>query len=315
ILLTRSSGTLQEPKPLTLHETGASPIRDLARAWLIGRQDAPFFLFLNFMDAHTPYLPPQEYRARFGSKGPEIEWIGFPDDLYTAALFDGRPMPKKDVAYALSQYDAALAYLDGQVSRLIQDLKDLGLFEETLIVIVSDHGEAFWEHGVMEHGSTLYDPQVRVPLLIKLPAAALGDSMAPSAYMQHVDFLPTIAEVLQIEPPPGVQGSAWGRGRDYALAENYVHWGRPARFHHELVAVESQRLKYVYSTAGVEEVFDPANDPQEVQNLFDAMPEFVTRMREIRKVRDLWLRDSLIKQQPDREDERMREKLRSLGYL
>ena len=131
--------------------------------------------------------------------------------------------------------------------------------------------------------------------------------------MQIVDLFPTIAEVLQLHQPPGIQGTPWGRGRDYGLVENYTHWGRHPRYHQELVGVEAGGWKYIHSTRGREEVYDMTGDPQELENQVDRRIEFVERMRQIKKLRDEAIREQ--RQEMIEEDEGLREKLRSLGYL
>jgi arylsulfatase A-like enzyme len=259
-------------------------------------------------------LPPPQYRERFGQEPPGIQWVGFPEALHKAALYEGRPFPEQDLAYAVSQYDASIAYADDQVARLIRHLKQIECFDNTLIIITSDHGEEFWEHGSMLHGTDLYNPQTRVPLLIKLPAAAQRDAISPSPHLQFVDFLPTIAELFALEPPAGMQGTPWGRGRNYALAENYVAWGFHPKWLRELVAIESGEFKYIHSTTGEEEVYDIANDPDETKNLLGSMPEFAKRMRAIKELRDQGVREDRQRQTQEDTDEQ-RERLRSLGYL
>ncbi|MCK4414009.1 MAG: sulfatase-like hydrolase/transferase [Candidatus Eisenbacteria sp.] len=293
----------------------AQRIVGLAIDWLSQQGERPSFLFLNLMDAHDPYLPPPEYRERFGKRDPSITWMGFPAALRQRAQYQGQPFPRKDLDFAISQYDAELAYLDDQLRRLFTYLRTAGQLEKTLVIIVGDHGEGFWEHGALQHGTTLYNTQTRVPLLIKFPAGGNAGPPPPAPHIQPVDIMPTIAQLLGLESPAGVQGSPWGGDRSYALAENYVHWARHPKFHRELVAVEAGGIKYIQSTSGEEELYDLRVDPHETRNLITVRPEVAARLRALIEPR----REALSRQPPVREaqpeDDALREKLRSLGYL
>ena len=136
-------------------------------SWLDDVQDGrPFFTFLNYFDAHAPYLPREEFGRRFATPGlvhPYGEW----------ARIRGRP--KGDTLMAdwvrdnQDRYDAAIAGLDAELGRLFAELERRGLLENTIVIISSDHGEQFGEHSVMGHGNSLYLPVLHVPLLIRYP--------------------------------------------------------------------------------------------------------------------------------------------------
>jgi len=130
-------------------------------SWVDKRGDRPFFAFLNFYDAHGPYLPPSPWDRRYGA--PRL------DNRSTLHRFLGRPfgpLPQVVVDREMEQYDGALAYLDDQIGKLIEELDRRHLLDHTIVLLTADHGEEFGEHGLFDHGNSLYRPSVQVPLLV-----------------------------------------------------------------------------------------------------------------------------------------------------
>lgn len=291
----------------------AEHINDLAFQWLTHHKDKPFFLFLNFMDAHSPYVAPREYRDRFVKPDERISWIGFPARQFWRCVRDGGQIPKLDANHARSLYDAELCYLDTQIDRLLRHLRQIDCYENSLILIVSDHGEGFLEHGMMRHSSTLYGTQVSVPLLIKFPVETSDSPPEVAANFQHIDVLPSVLTVLDIPGPKNIQGSPWATGRDYALSECFVHGGRNENYRRELCAVCVGNYKYIRSTDGTEELYDVGRDPHEARNLIGTLPDIEKRLRQIADNRD----ERLPRQfwSPKQEDDALMSRLRSLGYV
>jgi arylsulfatase A-like enzyme len=142
--------------------------------WVSGHQDRPFFVFLNYFDAHYPYLPPAPYdsavRSLGGGKDPGLR---FRED------FDGRlPVPAV-LEEGKAAYAASMRYLDAQVTGLLDSLAQRGALKNTWVIVTADHGEEFGEHGVTGHGHNLYRTTVQVPLLIWGPGLTPGTSDAP----------------------------------------------------------------------------------------------------------------------------------------
>jgi arylsulfatase A-like enzyme len=139
--------------------------------WMSSRRqpDRPFFAFLNFYDAHYPYELPNGSKPRFG---------GIPHNPHEAALLrnwwtiDKRRVSRQEIAFVRDAYDECVAGLDEQVGRLLGDLGRRGMLERTWLIVTSDHGESFGEQpGFFGHGTSLYQPQLHVPLLIVPPAS------------------------------------------------------------------------------------------------------------------------------------------------
>jgi arylsulfatase A-like enzyme len=136
--------------------------------WLDHREpDRPFFAFLNFFDAHLPYDPPAPFDTLFG---PRRRATSFAERL--DRRLEGRDkwdLSPDDLETEVRMYEASIAYLDDRLAMLLDSLEARGVLDNTLIVVTSDHGEAFGEHDAFEHGSNLYFEQTHVPLVLALP--------------------------------------------------------------------------------------------------------------------------------------------------
>jgi arylsulfatase A-like enzyme len=174
-----------DAKPLIQRKTAEMVNADFLE-WL-QRGDGPFFAFLNYFDAHDPYDPPGAFRTRFGAA---------PDPM---ALYDG-----------------GIAYIDHQVGRLLRELQNRQLLDNTIVVITSDHGELFGEHGLYAHGNALYMPLLHVPLVIRYPArVAQGTRVSRSTALHNIAR--TITELAGLtDTLPGINlvDSAWQAAPD-----------------------------------------------------------------------------------------------------
>lgn len=153
----------------------------------------PIFLFYNFMDAHSPYVPPEPFKNRFGD--PALgEAVGYGEKIG----MDNRALsPEKHgllQRYMTSQYDGGLAYMDHHFGRLMDGLKKRGLYEKALIILISDHGEFLGEEGRYGHGVTLENIMIHVPLLVKYPGQKLP--VAVDEIVSQIDIFPTVVDVL-----------------------------------------------------------------------------------------------------------------------
>jgi arylsulfatase A-like enzyme len=293
-------------------------VNTLARQWLQRHGSGPFFLFLNYMDAHAPYLPILEDDERFVKRPAGEEWFGFPTTRYRDSVRGVGEFTPEEIEFMKGQYDAELVSLDRELGRLFEYLRASALFEDTLIFITTDHGEAFLDHGFLEHGNSVYQAEIDGFLLVKTPPS-LGTIRA-AAPMQAVDIFPTIAAVMNEPYPQEIQGRPWGQGRDYTLSEVFCRscslmteperW--PDKFRRDRLAVVIGNQKLIRSTHDPDEVYDLAADPGELHPLSDPDPAFMRRAEEIIAERNKHLVEELTKGSTD---EDLLEKLRSLGYI
>lgn len=253
---------------------------------LLGRmgEDRRFLLFVNYMDAHWPYVPPPPFDARFPGKQPDL--------LKTTAEFrrlerevmsEHRTITSAERRHLESQYDGAIAYVDAHVGELLARLKQLGLYERSLIIVTSDHGEAFGDRNLLEHGVSVYQDQVHVPLVVKFPNGRQGENV--QAGVSSVDLLPTILDILGLPVLPGVHGrtlrSAAALKDRSVISESFpapdlLDFG--PRFHHVQRALFADVFKVVTSTSGKTELYDLRHDKNETRDLAPKDPQVAERL-------------------------------------
>ena len=208
---------------------------DRALTWL-GQGDArPFFAWVHLYDAHFPYVPPEPYRTRF----------------------------------AASPYDGEIAFVDAQVQRILTSLARLGQRERTIVVITGDHGEALGEHGELTHGMLLYEPTLRVPLVISAPGVEKNVIATP---VSLADLAPTVAGLAGV----ALGGTLDGRDLSPALkdhkeppaADLYSETEYPALYGWSPLAA-MRRGTFKYIAAPSPELYELARDPHETHNVLD----------------------------------------------
>jgi arylsulfatase A-like enzyme len=280
----------------------------------------PLFLFLNFMDAHYPYRPPNCFAETFpGTPRPGMNTIEDSQQVLRQAMLGQREITTAEKTAWIAAYDSGVRYLDRELGRLLDRLQQHPRFGDMLIIVMSDHGEGFGEHGLFRHSTSLYDEMLRVPLFIK-PGANRPSGFQPGGVLpgpfQSVDVFPTVLEAAGLPIPGRIDGFPWGRGRHVSLAEAYVHqpavqhWG--PRFARELQAAEADGWKLIVSSAGDAELYDLARDPGERVNVAARNSEQVERLGSL-------LRSGLTPRRnparPRSDSDEVIRSLRSLGYL
>lgn len=148
------------------HIKGVAAVSELAQQWITHQQHSPFFLFLHLWDAHYDYTPPPPYDTKFD--GDYHGAFDFTDLEHNAAI--NASMPEAEKARLVALYDGEIAAIDAAVGRIMDTLERAGMLEHTLVVLTSDHGEEFFEHGGKGHVLTLYDEVTHVPLIFRYPA-------------------------------------------------------------------------------------------------------------------------------------------------
>lgn len=275
----------------------------------------PFLLFLNYMDAHQPYFPPAPYDVKYPGKDftmtAERYW-----PIEFEALSGARPYTDQDRKRDESQYDGAIAYIDANLSELFARMKQLGLYDNSMIIVTSDHGQSFGEKGLVGHGSSVYQEQVRVPLIIKYPGVTHADVQHRLA--SHVDLLPTILDVLGYPAGnlPGRSLLAPESPQAAAFSESFpcdLLVSLNSRFRRIERAAFIGDLKLITATNGVHEFYDLATDPHEEHNVYDArLPDAGVVEASLRH----WAATMPVaRPQPAALDAQAIKALKSLGYL
>lgn len=307
-------------------ENTAGPLIDKAIGWIDERDDEPFFLFLHFFDVHE-YEAPDEYFRRFHPQAYSGQVVG--QEWKTMGNLWQR-LSAEDMAYIVGSYDAALNYVDVEIGRLLDHLRSRGRFEEALIVLTADHGEEFLDHSATGHGQTLYEEQVRVPLVLKPPyGEGAGSRIERPAAL--VDLVPTILDYAAASAPITPDGASL---RPMILGDpaptRRLHFGDV--FTQNRAAVVEDDMKFItnrlpplepflwqrlltnlraFYKAGGDELYDLSNDPGERSNLLTARPEVAARLRGLLLEHQRASRSG----QAAIMDEETVEALRALGYL
>jgi len=184
-----------------LEQSRAEEVTDRAIEFLSAFGDQDFFLFVHYYDPHWHYDPPPPFDTMFDAKYEgEASGIWWDFKEQRADSIDAA-----DYRHILALYDGEIRYTDEHVERLLQEMKRLGNYGDSLIVVTSDHGEEFLEHGSWEHQKTLYDEQLRVPLVIKYPGNVAGGTTVEDQ-VSLIDVAPTILSALSLPAPGGLSG-------------------------------------------------------------------------------------------------------------
>ena len=235
------------------------------RRWLDrGARAEPFFLFAHYMDPHDPY-----FAHPFNGEG------------YARVAHPNPPPALTERLHHL--YEGEVAYLDEHLGVLFDDLKRRGLYDRTLVVLTADHGEEFREHGGWWHGTTLYDEQIHVPLIVK-PAGAHALARVRDELATSLDIAPTIVAAAHAKPPAAMQGHVLpldggaAPARESTFAEEDLEGN-------VLQAVRTRAWKLVTANPGnprglaPEELYDLPRDPGEQRNVVASAPVETDRMR------------------------------------
>lgn len=196
-----------------IYEKGPDPFEwavERSQAWLEARrtrgEQRPFFLFLHTYEAHHPYTPRAQDLELF-----EKGYQGYLPPMVSVQLLDDinqkrSSMSAEDLEHIIATYDAEIRSVDRGFGRVLETLKQLDLLDETLIVVTSDHGEEFGEHGqVGWHSHTLYEELLRVPLIFRLPGERFA-GQRPSGRVRSIDIAPTLLDLAGVAAPPSFEG-------------------------------------------------------------------------------------------------------------
>ena len=297
----------------------------------IGTDNPPFFQFLHYWDAHIPYISPKNHpefisRRSYGSSKKSLKEVLEPIEgsPWSERLNDGLAGDSATVSDMKRKYDAGVWKVDQSIGRVIDELKREGIYEETAVIITSDHGESFTEHGIVFDHHGLYNPTIHVPLIIRAP----GFEGRENQFVQHFDVAPTILDLLDKNYRGGqFDGVSLAKkdgtrtlDRDAIFAEE----GHTARKR----AIQTQSHKYIkrlddrskcrycnISHAPDKELYNLENDPDEKQNIAAENHELVDKLDDRL---ESWI-DNL--SNPSKEEisfeasEEVKDHLEEMGYL
>ncbi len=259
---------LFDPGFLQIQE-GAS-ISEYAVRFLKKHREERFFLWLYYMEPHTPYQPVRPYRPLPQSISPERETFLRNMTFWPLGSSGPSVLTPADLQALVSLYDGEVHDVDWQVGQVLQQLDKLGLTDRTLVVLLADHGEEFNDHGGYTHGRALYQETVRVPLIFSGPPVAQPGRVVETP-VALLDLLPTLAEVAGVPIPADARGrSLLPALRGEELAEVPIYTEGLHRMPVDSQALIYQGYKLIYSSLQQKvELYDLRNDPGEQVNLVE----------------------------------------------
>jgi arylsulfatase A-like enzyme len=237
-------------------------------------RDSRFFLYVHYMDPHSTYAPPEPFRSRFARPydGP---FTGATNQL--KSVMQGELAANDaDLRRLVDLYDAEIAFTDAEIGRLLDELRRLDLLDNSVVAVLSDHGEEFGEHGGVFHGVTLYDEMTHVPLLVRLPGGRHGGTRVRPV-VQIVDLGPTLLEAVGVEDDRRTQGRSFAEllaARDTATsaapAFSELHADEPVeaalRPRTHRTAITTRDWTWIGGKDATAELYDRRTDPQQQRN-------------------------------------------------
>ena len=292
-----------------LREITSPTVISKSREWITKNKDKRLFFFALLMDIHSPYRrhPKFDFDPGYTGKCRDEVSVSRLDTLATA---------KCSVSHMQALYDSNVAHTDYYIGLLIDDLKKKGLYDNSIIVFLGDHGEQFADHGGFFHGNTLYRELLKVPLIIKLPHQTGGRVV--NGYFPLINLFPTLLREIG-EDPSSIKpkGKAVNLTQIQIMRDDYTF--AATSLYDKLRSVQNQEYKYVLDMHKLKgQLFDLKNDPLEQNNIVNKEPSISAAMQKLIMANETEvsvsnMNDSAIPTKLPSKVEQ--DKLRSLGYL
>lgn len=254
--------------------TPTVPLRALG-SWLNTNKKTPFFMYIHFGPPHRPYEQPEHYTQLFENKTPP----GFAAEKYTPGHYLFPLRVKKEfkdtppVMEWINLYDSNLRYGDWAIGEVKRLLEKHGLYDKTLLIVTSDHGECFGEHGFIWHTGGIYEEATRIPLLIRLPGMPVSEKSIP-ALTQTIDLFPTVYDLLQVPlPKEGIQGKSllplMSGDKTSVYEASFTRSDDPTKY---MIRTLNESL-LVYTNPKWRALYDSSADPAFNRNIINEKPQ------------------------------------------
>ncbi len=312
-------------------DDGARRTNEWVTDWLSSRtDDDPFFMFINYLEPHIEYSPPREFAEQFLPPDVSYEEARGISQNAWEYVTGQLSLTESDFETLRCLYAAEIAYTDARIGDLIARLESLDIWEDTLFLVVGDHGENIGDHGLMDHQYCLYDSLLHVPFIAH--GGSFSDRGADDSLVQLTDIAPTLVEETNIDADAlldQAQGaSVFGDRREYAIAE-YVS-PQPSResiekrvgdphdrmdeFDRSLRAIRDDDHKLIRGSDGSRELYDVAEDPHETVDISDERPGIVD---DLESRLDTWVNsfDVTSTGETNDVDQQTQQRLEDLGYI
>lgn len=293
-------------------------VNERAFAWLDrvaprgSRPDAPLFLYLHTTDPHGPYTPEEPFRSRFAPRVDD-ERIGTKQWLSTKEA-----RSPKTIDAISDLYDAEIAFNDHHFGEFLDELRARDLYENSVIVFVSDHGEEFLEHGAIQHGKTLYGEVVDVPLVMKFPRDERIPPGRLATPVEQTDLMPTLLDLIGIQAT-GYDGTSvlpWLREGRPIEAERtvYTHLDLDRYAAESVTEYPYKLVRWLRGHDEAVELYDLSRDRREAVDRSAELPEVVARLEALLDEKRRSKRPGAGASEVSTEGA-LRERLKALGYL
>lgn len=337
---------LRQINAATDRATDSAALNRVVFPWLARHREEPFFLYAHATDPHAPYDPPEPFQSKFANPRDtpafEKEYALFRTNheygggvVISPAICQKAGLnPGAFIHQASDRYDGEILHNDHSFELLVGELKRLGLLENTLIIVLSDHGEEFWDHGWTAHGHTVYQELTHTMLLMWSPKL-LTNPRHVTEPVQLIDVMPTVLDLLGLKTPPVAEGQSLvplARGQSFKrrgiVVSSRFAVLRPEGLVPENAvddfAITDARWKFIYrnkaAKAGVKkvELYDRRNDraeqhdvagvhPREVEDFVGTLGQWIDAQNKVKQIIGHTGTSQL--------DQQTLEQLRSLGYL
>ncbi|MBK8900853.1 MAG: sulfatase [Anaerolineaceae bacterium] len=262
-------------RPASLYVSATELTNEVCR-WL-DEVDGPFFAWVHYMDVHWPYHCESQLK-----KPQEVAQAWHDLDHMHKANWEGVPITAAQRQHYINLYEQALQYTDAEIGRLLDYMDSLDLSGDTVVILVSDHGEEFMERRYWGHfENNLHDEILKVPLIITLPRRATGQVI--ERQVRLLDIMPTVLDLCSCVPPEGLQGTSmrplWSG--EAGLYDPEVSISEMQRGGQHMIAVRTEGFKYIWDNQRPDQprLFNLQTDPHERHNVFEDFPQEAAQLQ------------------------------------
>jgi len=285
--------------------------------WIDKNHNKPFFLWVHWFLPHRPYQPPPPYNKLYDSE--YSEQINGSVKQQAQIFLKKINLTKRDLYHMIALYDGGVNFADAQVGKVLDKLKQLGIEENTLIIISADHGECLYEHDYyFGHDKVLYESTVKIPLVIKYPRK-IPKRKTIDALNESIDIMPTILDILGISLPKDIDGKSLlpliAGKKEKIREEVFIATSGPLEKGKPKYAIRTKEWKFIFTPQeNRKELYNLLNDPKEKINLAQIEKK---QLKILEKKLNKWMRGFPEKfpEEKDNLAEDIKRNLRSLGYL
>ncbi len=280
-------------------DDGAQKTNEVVKEWIAdaNQSEKPFFVFINYMEAHSPYHAPRQYSDPYLPPNVSLSRAQAVNQDSATYAAEAVYMSEEDFAILNALYDGEIAYLDYRIGQLFDYLKEMDILDDTVLIICADHGENIGDHNLIGHQLSIYDTLLHVPLIIRYPDKFKA-GLRVDEQVQLADLFPTITDIIRFyrygeqpirghsllsllknpESPP-----AFAEYEIFATVLENLRKVSPgfdtSKYARRLKSVRDGDFKYIWSSDGRDELYNIRDDPGELNNIIESEPEKASQLR------------------------------------